>query len=166
LRFEVVRTGRMEIVGGRLLGQIVAVWAGVVASALGTVLVDALTMARPEAPRLAWTLGTDLPALLLWALPWVGLGVASSSVTRAPAIARTLAPALAFLGWVLWGLSQADGGPRAPLLRSAAEAVLPQGQLSALLRGGWDLAAAAVVLSAMAVVWAYLSWPHFRRRDL
>ncbi len=166
LRFEVVRTGRMEIVGGRFFGQAITVIVAVVASVIGTVIVGAFAMVDQDLWALVLALGRDCPALAAWALPWVGLGVSCSSLTRAPAVARALAPSAVFAAWVAWGLLEAPFASKLGWGREVLGQTLPQAWLSPLLRGGWDGLVAGLILGCMGVAAAFLSWPVFRRRDL
>jgi len=166
LRFEALRTGRLELVTGRFLGQ-----------AALTALASALGVAGTWAIGMLYLAGTDpvgLAASLLWltvrawafALPFVGLGVAFSQWTTSANWARVMAVGATAGTWVAYGMAWAWIDTRWGPLCDAVLQVLPQGWMHGLWRPapGWVVSSGVCIALGFALVAA--GYLRFARRDL
>lgn len=166
LRYEALRTGRMEIVLGRFCGQLVLL-AG--AASTGAVLVWILGLTRMvgnEPFALAFALAGAAVQGWFYALPYVGVGVGASQWTTSPATARVLATAAIALSWVAYafvGYFESEGHP---WVGAALASLLPQGWLRGLWEVGlpaWTSYAACAAFACVGLCGGYL---RFARRDL
>lgn len=166
LRFELMRTGRLELVLGRFGGQAAITAGALVLACLGTWSVTmAYMVEQPPIALLAALLWLSIRA---WAfsLPFVGLGVAASQWTASPAWARVLAMVGVTGTWAAWGVvGWAEDGDWGPVFDVLATA-LPQGWLRALWQGGADWIAPCVFLAALGIATTGLGYVRFSRTDL
>ncbi len=165
LRFELLRTGRLELVSGRFLAQAILCGIAGLAAAGASWTVALLTMVGND----AFWLGVGL----LWAgwrswvfgLAFVGLGVGVSQLTASPAWARILGLVGTALTWGLFGLlawatTQVPAWIIAPL-----QLTLPQTWIRLLWEGGTLSLAAAVFLVALGLTWMTAGYVVTARRD-
>jgi hypothetical protein len=167
IRYEAQRTGRLELVLGRFLGQLVLTALATLAAALAVWVVGMTCMVGNSPLALAgWLLGYA-PRLWAFGLPFVAVGVAASQLTASAAWARVLAIGGVALSWVVFGLARwAEAEGRLTILADVALQLLPQGWLRGLWEPGamWLLSALACAAVSVAVlVGGYL---RFSRRDL
>ena len=166
IRYEVLRTGRSEVVFGRFAGQALLVGAATALGVMATWSVGALYFVGQDLPRLALQLSWVSLRAWAFALPFVALGVLCSTVTSSPAWARVLAVAAACGSWVLWAVAhhyrKRDWGMAMDLVLD----VLPQGWVGEMwaFDGGW--VAAAGVCVVLSVVLTGLGSLRFEGRDL
>lgn len=167
IRFEVLRTGRVEIVAGRMLGQLglTACALFVATSAVWAVGVGFMVLSDP------WGLGAWLYAYALraacFAIPFLGLGVAASQVTSSPAWARVLGIGATAGTWILYGVArmwEADG--RFLPLVDVMLQILPQGWLRGMWEPGAGWLVSSLVVAALGVTFASLGLVRFMRKDL
>ncbi len=167
IRYELLRTGRLEVVVGRFVGQ-AAITAAASALSVAVVWVVGLGFMVGNHPLelLGW-LVVFTPRAWLFGLPFVALGVAASQLTASPAWARVMAVGATAGSWVLLGLARwIEVDSDWPVVADVALQILPQGWL----RGFWEpglgwmpSAAACLALSGAALVLGYL---RFSRRDV
>ena len=81
LRFEVLRTGRLELVMGRFIGQVLLTSIAFTAAVLGPWIVGVFFMVGNDPLHLAGSLLWLTPRALAFSLPFVGVGVAASQLT-------------------------------------------------------------------------------------
>lgn len=167
LRFETVRTGRLEIVAGRFLGQAALVFAAVLLANLGTWTMAMVAMVEQPVVAQMVTLLEFTPRLCAWSLPFLGLGVTCSMVTSNPNVARVLA-----LGGTV-GTFVASGVLEIPdvqeflgLTLPIFELVLPQSQMLALWDVGFGWVVPSLILVVFGGVATMLGFPLFARRNL
>lgn len=166
LRYEAVRTGRLELAMGRFAGQAGLTALASAVGVLGTFTVGMLAM-----------VGNDpvvLLGALLWltvrgwafALPFVGLGIAMSQWTASPNWARVLAIGGTAGSWIAWGLCRWLERHHAGVVADVLRQVLPQGWMLGLWHAtpGWLLSAG--VCAGLGVVLVALGYLRFSRRDL
>ena len=175
LRFELVRTGRMEMVMGRFFAQAILVSIASLLSVSGTVSIAAFAMvAQPILGTLSSLLLFTGP-LIFWSLPFVGLGIAASQVTATVQLARTIALGSVGGSFILWAVvvHVEDLGPKHGLGRRALDlgadllhSAMPQGWILELWRPGVGWLPAAAFLLAASVAAALSTFPLFARKDL
>jgi ABC-type transport system involved in multi-copper enzyme maturation permease subunit len=166
IRFELVRTGRLELVTGRFLGQAVLLGVATLIAAVGTWGVAMLAMVGQPALDQASTLLIATPRLWLWSLPFLGLGVACSQWTATVNFARSLALGTAVGTWIAWGALRTDWAEARPLLGAVLDPLLPQSWVLDLWGPGWGWAPAGGMLALLGFVAALGALPAFARRDL
>jgi len=167
LRFEVMRTGRTELVMGRYAGQVGLVGLATFMSIPATWGIGAFYMLGHQPIDLA----IDLVWLSLraWfiAMPFVGMGVLCSQLTSSPAWARIMALGMVVGSWVLTGVARYYRDiPESSVIWDVILTLLPQGWMRTmwLMDGGWMVA--ALICTAMGITIAGMGIVHFRRRDL
>ena len=167
LRFEVQRTGRLELVAGRFGGQALLTAVGSLLAIGSTFTIGMLFMVGNHPAEL---LGTLLYlSLRSWAfsLPFIGVGVACSQLTASPAWARVMAIVATSMSWVayaiaLWG-QESD---HLPWLAAAVLQILPQGWILELWKPGASWVGASVVFLALGLTCTGAGYLRFARRDL
>jgi hypothetical protein len=167
IRFEVQRTGRLELVFGRFFGQLGMTTVATMLTVLGAWAVGMFAMVGNEAlPLFGWLAWLDL-RVVAFAAPFVGLGIAVSQLTASPALARVLAIIGTVASWALFFFAGWLQDDRLPVLGDLITQVLPQGWRAPL----WDadpvtwLPAAGVLLS-MGLIIALVGYLPLSRRDL
>lgn len=166
LRFEVLRTGRMELVLGRYLGQLFLSAVASLVALFGVWAVGMIFMVG-NSP-------VGLLVSLLWlslrgwtyAMPWVGLGVGCSQLTASPAWARVLAVGGTAGTWVAYGLFQWASDTRYGLLADTLLPLFPQSWLSGFWSTGLNWVPSALVCAALGVSALAVGYVPFSRRDL
>lgn len=167
VRFELLRTGRLELVFGRLGGQAVLT---AFASALGAVaafvvawfamvLTDPidLALAMANATAKAWTFG----------LPFLGVGVACSQLTVSPAWARVLAVAATGGSWVAYGVTNwAKSEGFVPVVLDSLLTIFPQTWIRGLWEPGLQWVVSSSVFFALALAVTALGFIRMSRRDV
>lgn len=166
LRFEVVRTGRLELVCGRFLGQSLLFAVAALCGAIGVWVVAMTAMTGNPPLGQITTLLALLPRHWLWALPFLGLGMACSQLTQNVNLSRLMAMGLTAASWVLWGLLEGRLGDDWPLARDLLLPLLPQSWGMQLWGPGLGWAVPGVVLLAMGFCGLLLGFPFFNRRNL
>ncbi len=166
LRYEVVRTGRLEVVAGRFVGQALLVFLAVLVANAGTWVMAMVAMVEQPAVAQMSTLLSFTPRLCAWSLPFLGLGIAASMLTANPNTARALAlggTVGSFIGWGFLSSREADllGAFAVPLRQ-----LLPQSQMLALWDAGMGWLAPAGILVVFGVVTTLAAFPLFLRRNL
>ncbi|MEQ1500799.1 MAG: ABC transporter permease subunit [Myxococcota bacterium] len=167
IRYEAQRTGRLELVLGRFVGQLALTTVAAV-GALVVVWIVGMTAMVGNAPLgLAGWLGWYLPRTLAFGVPFVAIGVAASALTASPAWARLLAVGATAGSWVAFGLARwAEDEGKYVVLADVALQVLPQGWLRGLWHPGAGWLASAIACVALGGVLVALGYVPFSRRDL
>lgn len=170
LRFELQRTGRLELVVGRFLGQALLTLAASLLSVTATFTIGMLYMVGNDPLVLIGALAAF--SLRSWAfgLPFLGIGVACSQLTASPAWARVLAIVACAGTWMAYGAAHAfaewSEDSAWGLVSDAALQVLPQGWVVGLWQpGAWWLTSATVFL-ALGLAATGAGYVRFARRDL
>ena len=166
LRYECVRTGRLEFVFGRFLGQVLLMSAASLLSVTGTWVVGMTAMVGNDPLELAGTLLSVTPLVIALTLPFVGVGVAFSQVTTSPNVARVLGLIAVVGSWMVTGLAYELSDGWAWWFWSPLQYALPQEWMWMLWKPfpQWALATAVLVVLGMTVT--ALGFPFFHRRDL
>lgn len=166
LRFELMRTGRLEVVLGRFAGQAALTALAIGLSVLGTWSIAMGFMVAQ--PPLTLLLALAWISVRSWALslPFLGLGIAASQWTASPAWARVLAVLGTSLTWALYGLAMwGEGGELWPLWDALA-LVLPQGWMLGLWQPGGLWLLSCAYFAALGVAATGLGYVRFARRDV
>lgn len=170
IRYEAQRTGRLELVIGRFLGQLVLTGLATATSVLAVYVVGMTFMVGNDPIALAGWLLWFAPRIWIFGLPFVALGTSSSQLTSSAAWARVMAIGAVAASWVAFGIARwAEQEGDSIWLSVAADValqILPQGWLRGLWSPGlgWLLSAMACsAVGAAALVAGYL---RFSRRDL
>ncbi|MEO0600093.1 MAG: ABC transporter permease subunit [Myxococcota bacterium] len=167
IRFEALRTSRLDLVLGRFLGQLGIMTVAVFVAALVALLVTLAAMVVADPVGLA----SDIAMFTLrsWAFgaPFVGLGIAASQLTASPAWARVLAVGAVLVTWQLAALGPwMSGELGVPWLGDLLLLGLPQTWLDDLWGPGGEWWVSLVVELALAIVVAVAPLPLFARRNL
>jgi hypothetical protein len=166
IRFEAGRTGRLELVFGRFLGQVALTAVATFGAALVVWVTGLATMVIDHPLGLLGWLVVFVPRSIVFALPFVGIGVAASEVTASPAWARVLAVGGTGLSWLLYGFARhGDGNWWEPLCDPGLP-ILPQGWLRGLWEPGAGWATSALALIALTFAALSVGYTRFAGRDL
>lgn len=165
IRYEALRTGRLELVAGKYLAQLVLTGIATVLSVVGVLAVG-----------LGWMVGNDpieLTGWLLWlslrawffSMPFVGIGVATTQITTWPMLSRVLALMATSGTWAAYvGILWMED-TRAAFLADLLVQVLPQGWMHQMWEPvGWVVP--AVVCAVLGPVFALVGYVRFATRDL
>lgn len=166
IRFEVMRTGRLEVVAGRMLGQIGLCLFATCVALLGVWTLGMTTMAQQDPFELGFAL-LSLGLRAVWfSVPFVGLGIAASQTTASPAWARVLALGGTAATWVVYWIALAvDKAPWA-LVSDLVLPVLPQTYLGGLWQTGGGWIGSSLAVFGLGAVIACVGYVRFARRDL
>ncbi|MFT4624671.1 MAG: ABC-type transport system involved in multi-copper enzyme maturation permease subunit [Myxococcota bacterium] len=168
LRFEALRTGRLEIVLGRFGGQLLLTGLAAALSIVGVWAVGMMYMVGHTPVGLAVGLVWLGGRAWLFSVPFVGLGVACSQLTASPAWARVMAIAGVAGSWVLYGIARwlVREGEAYAVVGDLLLQVLPQGWLRGFWAPGVDWWVSGLVCIALGLVALSLGFLRFTRRDL
>jgi ABC-type transport system involved in multi-copper enzyme maturation permease subunit len=166
LRFELVRTGRLELITGRFIGQAVLLFVATCIAPIGTWLVAMLGMVNQPPLEQASTLLVASPRLWLWSLPFLGLGVACSQLTSTVNFARSIALGATVGTWLLFATTKSEWAEARPYYGALIEPIVPQSYLMDLWGPGTAWMASGAVLGLLGFVAALSTLPIFARRNL
>ena len=166
IRFELIRTGRLEVVAGRFLGQAALSFVALLIAALGTWGVALTAMVQQPFLEQGATLLEFSFRLWTWSLPFVGLGVACSQLTESSQWSRVMGLTGVIISWVLFGYTNAEWEGARALLSDVIRPVLPQAQMLGLWQQGLDWVAPAGLLGVLSLVLCLVPFPLFARRNL
>lgn len=166
LRYEVVRTGRLEVVAGRFLGQALLVFLAVLIANTGTWVMAMVAMVEQPAVAQMATLLAFTPRLCAWSLPFLAIGVGASMMTSNPNTARVLALGATVSTFIAWGLLQGREAQSLGALRPALELLFPQAHMFALWDSGLGWVAPSAILLVFAGAILVAAYPLFARRNL
>lgn len=166
IRYELLRTGRGEIVAGRLLGQLGLMAVAVAVSLAGVWTVGMTMMARQSPFELAYGLVALGGRSVVFALPYVGVGMAASMVTASPGWARVLALTATASTWGLYGLAMAAEEAPWTWLADAVLPLLPPSWMLSFWRLDTSLLEPVVVCVALGAAWTAVGAMVLARRDL
>jgi hypothetical protein len=167
IRYEALRTGRLELVLGRFAGQLFLTSAATLLSVIvaWAVGLGFMVVERPL-ELLSWLLAFA-PRAWAFSVPFVAIGVAASQVTASPAWARVLALGGTAGSWTLFGLARwAEAEGWLPIASDLALQLLPQGWLRGLWEPGAGWLASAGACLALGGAILSLGYVRFARRDL
>jgi len=166
VRFEVVRTGRLEWVVGRFVGQAFLSFVAVLLATFGVWLIGMLLMVGNQPLWLAWgLLGMSL-RVWVFCLPFVGFGVACSQMTTSSAWARVLSIGGVAIGWILWRVGAYYAAEWDSILLEVVLQAFPWAWMGGLWEPGLGGIGTVVVCLAMATTAVGLGFLRFARRDL
>ena len=166
IRYEVLRTGRLELVIGRFLGQLVLTAGATSIACIGVWVVGMYLMRGNMAMTLAfWLIWLSVRAWF-FSIPFVGVGMGMSQMTTSPAWARVLAVGVTAGSWVAYGVARsAEDSERYGIPADLVLQILPQGHMQAMWEPvGWLWSAAICAL--LGVVALMAGYTRFARRDL
>ena len=166
IRFELLRTSRIELVLGRFVGQLLLT---ALASATSAVVMWGVTMwAMTGVPAGALAGWLAYYALRTWAfaVPFVGVGVATSQLTTSSAWARVMAIGATAGSWVAYGFARWLEDDRAPVVADLLLQLLPQGWIRDMWSPGAGWLASAVACGALGLGALAVGYLRFHRRDL
>jgi len=165
LRYELVRTGRLELVAGRFAGQALLVGLGLAFGAVGVWIVAMTCMVDQPAIAQATSLLMFAPRLWFWSLPWLGLGIACSQLSGTTNFSRTLALGATVGVMVAYGTITWLATNYWPLLGDLVLPILPHTYSLGLWGPGFGWGTEALVLTALGLVAALSTYPLFARRN-
>jgi hypothetical protein len=167
IRYEVQRTGRLELVLGRFFGQL-ALTAAATAMSVAVVWTVGMTFMVGNPPlALAGWLALFAPRTWLFGVPFVAMGVAASQLTSSPAWARVLAIGGTAGSWVLFGIARwIEAETSWAILSDIALQLLPQGWLRGLWEPGFAWLGSAIACVALGGAVITAGYLRFSRRDL
>jgi len=166
IRYEVLRTGRLELVLGRFVGQLILTAAATLIAGVGVWVVGLFLMRGNTAGILAFWLCWLSIRAWFFSVPFVALGMATSQLTASPAWSRVLALALTSGSWIAFGIARAaEESERFGLPADLVIHILPQGYMNAMWEPvGWLTSALICVLLGSVILLS--TFPLFARRDL
>ncbi len=164
VRYEALRTGRLELVGGRFLGLAMLVLVAIALSTLAPFCVAVFWMAEQPAFLQFTSLLAFIPRLWLWSLPFVALGLTCSCLVSNVNWARLGSGVAVVLTWGLWRL--VDQVEEGSVWADLVVLLLPQGWIMGMWGSGLDWLFAGVVLFAIAVTYLLPGNWLLGRRDL
>lgn len=168
LRYEVLRSGRLEVVMGRFLGQLLLVFVAVIVASLGTWTIAMTCMIHQDPVLQMSSLLALAPRLCAWSVPFLGVGVAFSQIAGTMNGARALAIGTTIVTFVAFGTLNSPWGRdlRLGFFRHVIEPLLPQEYMLALWGPGssWLLPAGLLLLLGLGA--AVATFPLFARRKL
>lgn len=166
IRFELIRTGRLEVVAGRFLGQAALSFIALLIAGMGTWIVAMTAMVQQPGLQQATTLAEFSLRLWVWSLPFVGLGVACSQLTESSQWSRIMGLTAVTGSWALFGYFNVEWQGVRAVLGDVIRPVLPQTQMLGLWQQGLDWAPPAALLCALSLVLCLAPFPFFARRSL
>lgn len=168
LRYELLRTGRLEVVSGRLIGQAILMLAAALLSVVGTYAVGMYGMVGQDPARVLGHLLLVTPRVWVMTLPFLGIGVTCSLVGESPNISRVIAMTLTMLSFALAAIGDRlvkIGHWSAPAW-DVINTILPQTWIDRLWEPGLGWLQAAMILTVLGFAGMCLALPWFMRRDL
>jgi len=168
LRYEILRTGRIEVVMGRFLGQLALVFVAVIVASLGTWVIAMTCMIQQDPIQQMASLLTMAPRLCAWSVPFLGAGVAISQIAGSPNGSRALAIGATIFSFIGWGVLQSRWGLDLPLgmFRHLVEPLFPQEYMFGLWGAGFAWLQPAGLFVLFGLVAAVSTFPLFARRKL
>lgn len=166
LRYEALRTGRLELVLGRFGGQLVLTIAASFVAALVTWCVGMYAMVGNDPVLLALGLLGMTTRAWFFSIPFAGLGVAASTLTTSPAWARVLAIGATAGSWVAYGVAAWFEESDWAIVSDIAYQILPQGWMHLLWEPWLGWMPSALVLVAMGFAAVGVGYARFQGRDL
>ena len=167
LRYEILRTGRLELVMGRFLGQSLLIGVGTLLACIAPLIVGHFFMVQQPFFDTVWVLLSFVPKLIVWSLPFLALGIALSMLTQVTNLARILALSFVAGSWILYAflLYHEEVGDH-PLLVALVSPIIPQYHGTALWFPSWDWLLSGSILLTMSIVYCMIGFPLFARRNL
>lgn len=166
LRFEALRTGRLELVLGRFAGQLTLTVMASLVAVLVTWSIGMFAMVGNPPVGLLIALLVMTAKAWTFSIPFAGVGVAASALTTSPAWARVLAIGTTAGSWVAYGFASAVDGGDYSLLADIAYQILPQGWMRMLWEPGLGWLPAALALCCMGTAAVGVGFARFQGRDL
>jgi ABC-type transport system involved in multi-copper enzyme maturation permease subunit len=164
IRYEAVRTGRLELVTGRFLGQALLTGAASVIGTVGAWTVGVFVLYGTDPVELGLSLVQLSMRAWLYSLAYVGMGIGISQWTANPNLARALAIVGVAATWPAYFQARFGSDEIPGFLADFLLQVLPQGWMAGLWTPQWPLVALACL--AMAYTWVGIGYLRFARRDL
>lgn len=165
LRYELVRTGRLELVTGRFVGQAMLVALGLAVGAVGVWIVAMTGMVEQPPVQQATSLMLFAPRLWVWSLPWLGLGIACSQLSGTVNFTRTLALGGTVGAMTLYVTVKWLAGDFWPILGDLLLPMMPHTYSMGLWGPGLGWLGEALILAALGLVAALSTYPLFARRN-
>jgi hypothetical protein len=166
IRYELLRTGRLELVLGRFGGQLFLTLVGTVVSAVVVFGVAIEFLVGQSVTELAPALAAYLPRAFAFAVPFVAFGVAASLLTASAAWARVLAIGAVAGSWVALGVARWLETTRWPWIADLLLPLLPQGWLRGLWEPGPEWLLSALACAGIGASVVAVGFARFARRDL
>jgi hypothetical protein len=167
IRYEALRTGRLELVLGRFAGQALLCALATVVGAIATFTVAMTQMVGNDPVALANGLAALGVRAWAFSLPFVGVGIGCSQLTATPAWARVLAIATTFGSWLALGLAYwLEEDDTWWWVAAILFQALPQGWMRGFWAPGLDWLAAAVPCAAFGLAAMSVGYLRFAGRDL
>lgn len=166
LRYEALRTGRLELVLGRFGGQLLLTVAASVVAAGVTWCVGMFSMVGNDPVLLALGVAGMTARAWFFSVPFAGIGVAASTLTTSPAWARVMAISATGGSWVLYGVASWFDDSDWAILSDIAYQLLPQGWMHILWEPWLGWMPAALVLVSMGFAAVGVGYARFSGRDL
>lgn len=167
IRYELVRTGRLELVLGRWTGQGALIAVATALSIIGPLIVGTFFMVQQPFGASLMTLLALTPRLIAWSLPFLGLGVACSQVTSNTNFARILALGGATATFIAYGMFESEWMiDKAPVVIDILQPVLPQTYMVDLWGPGTGWMLPSLILVGFGLVFTLAGYPLFARRNV
>lgn len=167
IRFEALRTGRLELVLGRFAGQLGILTLAIGVATLVAFVVTLMSMIVSSPLSLIGDLLMFAVRSWAFAVPFVGVGIAASQLTASPAWARVLAIGATLGSWMVfaWAPTLFDH-PTGAAVVDVVTLALPQRYLVTFVSPGTDWIGSVVIEIGIATVVTVIAFPWFARRNL
>jgi ABC-type transport system involved in multi-copper enzyme maturation permease subunit len=166
LRFELLRTGRMEVLFGRAIGQLSLIALGTLIAALAPLFISTFFMVQQPFLESLSVLLLFVPRLILWSIPFLGLGMACSMITSMTNLARIFALGLTVGSWIFFALVHDPLNFESPLLWSILTPCIPQVYAEFIWGPGWSWLPFGGILIALGITYMMSTYLFFSRRNL
>ena len=168
IRFELARTGRIELVSGRWLARALLLLIATIVAVLGPWAVGVFAMLGTEAWPLLGRLLADTPRLWCWALPFLGWGVTCSQLVRNVNAARLLATLGVAASWIAWWFTEHELADKVEVSVEASVIgpLYPQSWILGLWGPGWEWVGPACGLAVIGFAAVLPGYLVFERRDV
>jgi len=166
-RFALVRTSRGAWSTGKALGLVTLVAVGLLMGGAGAWIVARFRMPGANGPELAMGILLESVRALIFSLPYLGLALGVSHVTRSPSRAVGAALATLFIvGLLAWTSAKYEGEGVARLW-TGVRALTPQAyRVDLWYRSPARFIPAAIALAALGASYGVAGFVLFRRRDV
>lgn len=166
LRYEALRTGRLELVLGRFAGQLTLTAMASLVAVCVTWCIGMWAMVGNAPLGLAVALVLMTTKAWCFSVPFAGFGVAASTMTTSAAWARVLAIGGTAGSWLLYALVSYFEDSDYSLVADIGFQLLPQGWMHLLWEPGLGWLPAALVCIVMGMAAIGIGYARFQGRDL
>lgn len=165
IRYEALRTGRLELVAGKYVGQLLLTFIATMISILGVFVLGMTQMRGNDPVALLWWLSWLSLRAWFFSMPFVGIGVATTQLTTWPMLSRVMALIATAATWVAYASLGLFQDTKLVFIADLFAQILPQGWMHQMWEPvGWVVP--ALVCACLGPVIALIGYVRFAGRDL